>query len=192
MSEAKQQPAIQFDPQLLQQLLAERKSAGAIEDLLKDLRKAFIEHALQGELTHHLGYEKYAAAGRQSGNSRNGSTSKTIKTDDTEVTIQVPHDRNGEFAPQLIGKHQRRWEGFDETILALYAHGLSMRDIQSFLQSKYALEVSPEFISSVCESVSAGVKEWRQRPLAPVWPIVYLDALFLKVRDEGKVVTKAL
>jgi putative transposase len=192
MSEAKPTPAPQFERHLLQQLLAERQTAGEIEDLLKDLRKAFIEHALQGELTHHLGYEKYAAAGRNTGNSRNGSTPKTIKTDEDEVTIQVPHDRNGAFTPQLIGKHQRRWGGFDETILALYAHGLSTRDIQSFLQTKYAIEVSPEFISSVCESVSTGVKEWRQRPLAAVWPIVYLDALFLKVREEGKVVTKAL
>lgn len=192
MSEAKQKIAPQFDRQLLQQLLAERHTAGEIEDLLKDLRKAFIEHALQGELTHHLGYEKHAAAGRNTGNSRNGSTPKTIRTDEAEVTIQVPHDRQGEFTPQLIGKHQRRWEGFDETILSLYAHGLSTRDMQSFLQTKYDIEVSPEFISSVCESVSAGVKEWRQRPLAAVWPIVYLDALFLKVRDEGKVITKAL
>lgn len=146
----------------------------------------------EGELTHHLGYEKHAAAGRHTGNSRNGSTPKTIRTDEAEVTIQVPPDRQGEFTPQLIGQHQRRWDGFDETILSLYAHGLSTRDIQSFLQTKYAMEVSPEFISSVCESVSAGGKEWRQRPLASVWPIVYLDALFLKVRDEGKVVTKAL
>ncbi len=192
MSEAKPKTVPSFDRHLLQQLLAERQTAGEIEDRLKDLRKAFIEHALQGELTHHLGYEKHAAAGRNTGNSRNGSTPKTIRTDEAEVTIQIPHDRRGEFTPQLIGKHQRRWEGFDETILSLYAHGLSTRDIQSFLQTKYDIAVSPEFISSVCESVSAGVKEWRQRPLAAVWPIVYLDALFLKVRDEGKVVTKAL
>lgn len=192
MSETKSKLTPQFDRQLLQQLLAERQTAGEIEDLLKDLRKAFINHALQGELTHHLGYEKHASAGRQSGNSRNGATPKTIRTDEAEITIQVPHDRQGTFTPQLIGKHQRRWEGFDETILQLYAHGLSTRDIQSFLQTKYAVEVSPEFISSVCASVSAGVQEWRQRPLAAVWPIVYVDALFLKVREEGKVVTKAL
>jgi putative transposase len=192
MSETKPKLAPPFDRQLLTHLLAERQTAGEIEDLLKDLRKAFIEHALQGELTHHLGYEKHAVAGRNSGNSRNGATPKTICTDEAQVTIQVPHDRQGTFTPQLIGKHQRRWEGFDETILQLYAHGLSTRDIQSFLHTKYDIEVSPEFISSVCESVSAGVQQWRSRPLAAVWPIVYLDALFLKVRDEGKVVTKAL
>ena len=100
-----------------------RKTAGEIEDLLKDLRKAFIESALDGELTHLLGYEKHDASGRNSGNSRNGSSRKRVKTDGSEVEVQVPRDRNGEFEPQLIAKHQRRWDGFDETILALYARG---------------------------------------------------------------------
>jgi len=181
-----------FDPQLLNQLLAGKKSAGEIEDLLKDLRKAFIEHALQGELTHLLGYEKHSPEGHHSGNSRNGSSRKKIKTDESEIEIEVPRDRRGEFEPQLIPKHQRRWEGFDETILALYARGMSTRDIKGFLKEKYEVDVSPELISSVCESVSAGVNEWRTRPLAAVWPILYLDAMFLKVRDEGKVITKAL
>lgn len=93
---------------------------------------------------------------------------KTIRTDEAEITIQVPHDRQGQFTPQLISKYQRRWDGFDETILQLYAHGLRPRDIQSFLQTKYDVPVSPEFISSVCKSVSAGVQQWRSRPLAAV------------------------
>lgn len=181
-----------LDPQLVNQLLAGRQTAGEIEDLLKDLRKAFIESALDGELTHLLGYQKHAAAGRGSGNSRNGKSSKKIKTDGAEIEIQIPRDREGEFEPQLIAKHQRRWDGFDETILALYARGMTTRDIQSFLKEKYDVDVSPEFVSSVCESVSAGVQQWRTRPLAEVWPILYLDALFLKVRDEGRVVSKAL
>jgi putative transposase len=180
------------DPELVKQLLSGRKTAGEIEDLLKDLRKAFIENALDGELTHLLGYEKHDASGRNSGNSRNGSSRKKIKTDDSEVDLQVPRDRNGEFEPQLVAKHQRRWDGFDETILALYARGMTTRDIQSFLREKYDIDVSPEFVSSVCESVSAGVQEWRTRPLQAVWPILYLDALFLKVRDEGRVIKKAL
>ena len=183
---------LNFDPDLLKQLLAERKTAGEIEDLLKDLRKAFIEHALQGELTHLLGYEKHAATGRKSGNSRNGASRKTLKTEDSTVEIAVPRDRNGEFEPQLIGKHERRWDGFDELILALYARGMTTRDIQDLLRQKYALEVSPQFISDVCAAVSTGVAEWRERPLSAVWPIVYLDALNLKVRDEGHVVGKAL
>jgi putative transposase len=158
----------------------------------KDLRKSFIESALDGELTHLLGYEKHNASGRNSGNSRNGSPRKRIKTDDSEVEVQVPRDRNGEFEPQLIAKHQRRWDGFDETILALYARGMTTRDIQSFLREKCDIDVSPGFISSVCESVSAGVQEWRTRQLQAVWPILYLDALFLKVRNEGRVIKKAL
>ena len=192
MSTEAKNPTLSFDPQLLNRLLAERKTAGEIEDLLKDLRKAFIEHALGGELTHLLGYEKHSPAGRNSGNSRNGSSRKRVKTDASEIELNIPRDRNGEFEPQLIGRHQRRWDGFDETILALYARGMTTRDIQSFLRQKYEIEVSPDFVSSVCESVSAGVEEWRRRPLAAVWPVVYLDALFLKVRDEGKVITKAL
>jgi len=187
---AQQTPSI--DPQLLNQLLAGKKTAGDIEDLLKDLRKAFIEHALQGELTDLLGYPKHQVAGRNSGNSRNGHSRKRVKTDESEIEIDIPRDRQGQFEPQLIAKHQTRWEGFDETILALYARGMSTRDIQSFLKEKYDVPVSPEFVSSVCESVSAGVQEWRTRPLDKIWPILYLDALFLKVRDEGKVVTKAL
>jgi putative transposase len=181
-----------FDPQLITQLLSGRKTAGEIEDLLKDLRKAFIESALEGELTHLLGYQKHDPTGRNSGNSRNGHSRKSVQTDGAEVAVEVPRDRNGQFEPQLIAKHQRRWDGFDETILALYARGMSARDGQSFLRQKYDIEVSPEFISAVCESVSAGVAEWRTRPLAAVWPVLSLDALFLKVRDGGRVVKKAL
>jgi putative transposase len=181
-----------IDPQLLNQLLAGKKTAGDIEDLLKDLRKTFIEHALQGELTDLLGYPKHQAEGRQGGNSRNGHSRKRVKTDQSEIEVAIPRDRQGQFEPKLIAKHQTRWDGFDETILALYARGMSTRDIQSFLKEKYDVPVSPEFVSSVCESVSAGVQEWRARPLERIWPILYLDALFLKVRDEGKVVTKAL
>jgi transposase-like protein len=106
----------------------------------------------------------------------------STQTEDTRI-VRVPRERNGEFEPQLIAKHQRRWDGFDETILALYARGMTIRDIQSFLREKYDIDVSPWFISSVCESLSAGVQEWRTRPLQAVWPILYLDALFLKVRD---------
>ena len=192
MSATKPKTVPSFERQLRQQLLAARQPSGEIAELLKDLRKAFIEHALQGELTHHLGYEKHAAAGRHTGNSRNGATPKTIRTHEAEVAIQVPHERRGEVTPQRIGTPQRRWEGCAETILSLYAHGLSTRDRQSFWQTKYDIAGSPEFISSVCESVSAGVTEWRQRPLAALWPLVYRDALLLQVRDEGQVVTKAL
>ena len=122
-----------FDPQVLTQLLADRKTPGEIEDLLKGLRKAFIEHALEGELTDLLGYPKHHPAGRGSGNSRNGFSRKTVKTDDSEIEVNIPRDRKAEFDPKLIAKQQKRWDGFDETILALYARGMSTRDIQSFL-----------------------------------------------------------
>jgi putative transposase len=192
MSVNKDQKTPSIDPQLLTQLMAGKKTASEIEDLLKELRKAFIEHALQGELTDLLGYPKHQAEGRKSGNSRNGYSRKQVKTDESEIEIEIPRDRNGQFEPQLIAKHQKRWDGFDETILALYARGMSTRDIQSFLKEKYDVPVTPEFVSNVCESVSAGVQEWRTKALDKIWPILYLDALFLKVRDDGKVITKAL
>jgi hypothetical protein len=192
MSVKSDQKTPSIDPQVLKQLLAGKKTAGEIEDLLKDLRKAFIEHALQGELTDLLGYPKHQAEGRNSGNSRNGYSRKRVKTDESEIEVEVPRDRNGQFEPQLIAKRQTRWDGFDETILALYARGMSTRDIQSFLKEKYDVPVTPEFVSNVCESVSVGVQEWRTRLLAGIWPILYVDALFLKVRDEGRVISKAL
>lgn len=181
-----------FPPELLDQLLSGKNTAADIEQLLKDLRKSFIEHALEGELTHLLGYGKHSVEGYNTGNSRNGSTSKKVKTEKSEIEIRVPRDRIGEYEPKLVGKHQRRWDGFDDTIIALYARGMTMRDIQSFLREKYDVDVSPEFISTVCESISAGVTEWRSRSLSAIWPVVYVDALFIKVRDNGKVVSKAL
>lgn len=128
-----------FDPQLINQLLSSRKTAGEIEDI----RKAFIESALEGELRRLLGYEKHDASGRNCGNSRNGSSSKTVKTNDSEVEIQVPRDRNGKFEPQLIAKHQRRWDGFDETLLALYVHGMTTRDAQSFMRERCDIVSTP-------------------------------------------------
>lgn len=192
MSVDAKQKTTSFPPELLDQLMVGRNTAADIEELLKDLRKSFIEHALEGELTFTLGYEKNDPKGNNSGNSRNGYSSKKVKTENATTEVKIPRDRQAEFEPLLIRKHQRRWDGFDDTILALYARGMTTRDIQSFLRERYEIDVSPEFISSVCENVAAGVAEWRSRPLAAVWPIVYLDALFLKVRDEGKVVTKAL
>lgn len=155
-----------FDPQLLTQLLADRKTLEQIEDL----RKAFIEQALEGELTDLLGYPKHHPDGRKSGNSRNGFSRKTVKTDESEIEVNIPQDRNAEFKPQLIANHQKHWDGFNETILALYALGMSTRDIQSFLQEKYEIPVSPEFIFLVCDSVSEGVQQWRTRPLANICP----------------------
>jgi putative transposase len=159
--------------------------------LLKQLTQALIERALGAELTHHLGYEKHSADGKNSGNSRNGTSPKTLKSDLGEMPIEVPRDRRGDFEPQLIKKGQRRFTGFDDKILSMYARGMTTRDIQSHLQEIYKVDVSPELISSVTAEVMEEVKEWQNRPLEEMYPIVYLDAIWVKIRDEGHVVNKA-
>ena len=160
--------------------------------ILQQLTKALIERVLEGELTHHLGYEKHDPAGHHSGNSRKGKTKKTLRSKAGEIPIEVPRDRKGEFEPQFIPKHQTRFDGFDEKIIALYARGLSVRDIQAHLAEMYGVEVSPNLISTVTDEVLAEVKSWQQRPLEKVYPIVYLDALVVKVRQDGRVANRAI
>jgi putative transposase len=161
------------------------------DGLLQRLTGALLERALQAELTDHLGYPEHAVEGRGSGNSRNGSGTKTLSTELGPVVIDVPRDRDGSFEPQLVKKHQRRFDGFDEKILALYARGMSARDIQAHLAEQYHTDIAPSLVSSVTEAVVAEVQAWQARPLEPVWPIVYLDALMIKVRDGGIVGNKA-
>lgn len=160
--------------------------------LLKQLTKALLEKALKGEMTHHLGYPKWSPAGRNTGNSRNGKHDKTIKGDFGEMEIEVPRDRNSEFEPTIIGKHQTRFDGFDDKIISMYARGMSTRDIQGHLKEIYQIEVSPDFISTVTDSVMDAVKEWQNRPLDEIYPIVYLDALHVKVKDQGQIINKAI
>ncbi|MBV9039207.1 MAG: IS256 family transposase [Acidobacteriaceae bacterium] len=162
------------------------------QGLLKRLTKALLERALDTELTHHLGYEKHEPAGYGSGNSRNGSSEKTLKGKNGEVTIEVPRDRKGTFEPQLVKKHQTRFDGFDEKILSLYARGMTTRDIQGHLEEIYGVEVSPTLISNVTDAVAEEVKAWQSRPLNSVYPIVYLDALHVKIRDAGHVQNRAI
>lgn len=159
--------------------------------ILKQLTKAIIERTLSAELTHHLGYEKHAPEGKNKGNSRNGKSAKTLKSDLGNLPIEVPRDRNGEFEPQLIKKGQRRFNGFDDKILSMYARGMTTRDIQAHLLDIYKVEVSAELISSVTAEVIEEVKEWQNRPLEEIYPIVYFDAIRVKVRDEGHVINKA-
>ena len=159
--------------------------------ILKQLTKAIIERTLAAELTHHLGYEKNSPEGKKRGNSRNGTTGKTLKSDLGDLPVEVPRDRNGEFEPQLIKKGQRRFTGFDDKILSMYARGMTTRDIQAHLQDIYKVEVSPELISAVTAEVMEEVKEWQNRSLEEIYPIVYFDAIWVKVRDEGHVVNKA-
>lgn len=143
-------------------------------------------------MTHHLGYSKHAADGRGSGNSRNGKNSKTIHGDFGKMGITVPRDRNGEFEPSIIPKGSRRFDGFNDKIISMYARGMSVREIQGYLEEIYGIEVSSYLISTVTDSVMEAVKEWQNRPLDAVYPIVYLDAIHVKVRDQGHVDNKAV
>ena len=160
--------------------------------LLKELTKRLVESALEGEMTDHLGYELRAAEGRNTGNSRNGRTEKTIQTESGEVDIEVPRDRDASFDPKLVKKRQRRLEGFDDKVLSLYARGMSTREIQGHLKELYGTEVSPALISNVTDSVLKDVQAWQARALDSIYPIVYLDALHLKMRLDGLVQTRAV
>jgi putative transposase len=160
--------------------------------LLKQLTKALLERAMNAELTHHLGYEKHDPVGYKSGNSRNGVSGKTLKGDFGEMEIEVPRDRNGSFEPQIVRKHQTRFDGFDEKILSMYGRGMTTRDIQGHLQEMYGVEVSPTLISEVTDAVLEEVKQWQSRPLDALYAIVYLDALYVKMRHEGRVENRAV
>ena len=181
-------------PELIDELLKDYKKPEDItgdNGLLKQLTKAVLERALESELTHELGYEKHSLSGRNNGNSRNGKSSKTLKTDHGELDISVPRDRNSEFEPRIVKKGQRRFAGFDDKILSMYARGMTTRDIQGHLEEIYGVEVSPELISTVTDSIISEVKEWQNRPIDEIYPIVFFDAVRMKIRDEGHVVNKA-
>src|ERR1035437_2405988 len=175
---------------LIDELLATCKTPEDIageNGLLKQLTKAIIERALQAELTTHLGYEKYSPEGAGSGNSRNGASSKRLKGDFGTMEIAVPRDRQSSFEPQLVPKNETRWHGFDDKILSLYARGMTTREIQGHLEEIYQVEVSPALISNVTDAVIEEVRAWQSRPLDAVYPIVYMDALMVKMRDNGQV-----
>jgi putative transposase len=155
--------------------------------ILKQLTKRLVERALHGEMTEHLGYAKHAVEGRKTGNSRNGTTPKTLLTESGELELQVPRDRAGTFEPVLVPKGERRLAGFDEKVIALYARGMTTREIQGHLHEIYAVEVSPSLISSVTDAVLEDVRAWQSRPLDATYPIVYLDAIHVKVRVNGQV-----
>jgi putative transposase len=160
--------------------------------LLKQLTKAVLERAMSAEMTEHVGYEKHDQKGNGSGNSRNGSSRKRIKGTFGDLEIEVPRDRNGTYEPQIVGKYQRRFTGFDEKIISMYARGMSTRDISAHLEEMYQVEVSPTLISSVTEAVIDDAKAWQDRPLEKVYPIVYLDAIHFKVRSAKHIVNKAV
>jgi len=153
--------------EILEEILKEDKNPEDLigkDGILKELTKRLVEKAMEGELTHHLGYDKYSSAGKKSGNSRNGKSSKTIKGDFGELPIEVPRDRNGDFNPQIIPKHQTRFSGFDDKIISMYARGMTTRDIQDHLHEIYGVEVSADLISTVTDGVINDVKDWQNRP----------------------------
>ena len=160
--------------------------------LLKQLTKMLVERALEAEMAEHLGHDKSEPVTNSTGNARNGHSAKTLKGDFGELPLDIPRDRQGGFEPQLIGKHQTRWRGFDDKIVSLYARGMTVREIQGHLTEMYGTEVSPSLISSVTDAVSEEVKAWQARPLDPLYPILYLDCIHIKVRDTGAVRVKAV
>lgn len=179
--------------ELLDQIVAEGPmTAQQINATTMALKKALIERALGGELSHHLGYSPGASRPEDAGNLRNGSSAKTVHTEDGPLRIEVPRDREGSFEPVLIPKHERRFTGFDDKIVAMYARGMTVREIQGFLAEQYGTEVSPEFISSVTDAVMVEVTAWQSRPLEPMYPVVFFDALRVKIREDAVVRNKAI
>jgi putative transposase len=178
--------------ELIDQFVTGPMSAEAVNAASMAFKKALIERALGAELSHHLGYPPGAAKPEDAGNHRNGASAKTVLTEDGPVRVEVPRDREGSFEPLLIPKHERRFTGFDDKIVAMYARGMTVREIQGFLAEQYGTEVSPEFISSVTDAVMAEVGAWQARPLEPMYPVIFFDALRVKIREDAVVRNKAI
>lgn len=184
---------------LLDELIREHLAAGKhprelLEEggLLKQLTKQLVQKCLEAEMDTHLGYEKGEQAGKSAENRRNGYSKKTLQSEQGEVSIGVPRDRKSEFEPQIVAKHQTRLAGLDGKVLSLYARGMTVRDIQAQLEEMYGVEISPALISNVTNAVLEDVKAWQNRPLDEVYPIVWFDALQVKVRHEQRVINKAI
>jgi len=160
--------------------------------LLKQLTKALVERAMKAEMTEHLGFEKHDPAGKKSGNSRNGNSKKTIKGEFGNMEIAVPRDRNATFDPVIVPKGETRFTGFDDKIISMYARGMTTRDIQGHLQELYGVEVSPTLVSQVTDAILEEITLWQNRPLEEVYPIIYLDAVRVKVRHNSTVINKAV
>src|SRR5690242_7011265 len=180
----------QLPDEVVDELLAGAKTEEEIVGpggLLSQLTQRLVARALEVELTDHLGYERHQEPPGGTGNQRNGSTPKTLMTEHGPVQVNTPRDREGSFEPKLVRKRQRRFEGFDEKILALYARGMSTRDIEAHLRELYGVSVGRDLISRVTDAVMDDVRAWQSRPLEDVYPVVFLDCLVLKIRDGGSV-----
>jgi putative transposase len=178
--------------ELLSQFVTGPMTADAVDAVMRKFKKAIIERALGAEMTHHLGYAPGAPKPDDTLNHRNGKSSKTVLTDEGALRVDIPRDRAGTFEPQLIGKHERRFTGFDDKIIAMYARGMTVREIQAFLLEMYNVEVSPDLISTVTDAVMSEVTAWQARPLEPMYPIVFFDALRVKIREDAVVRNKAI
>lgn len=182
----------QIPAEYLKQLIPGPVTPAQFEDIFQRFKKSFMEQALGAEMSAHLGYEagQSKPAGRT--NHRNGKSAKTVLTDTGALTIEIPRDRQASFEPQLIGKHERRFTGFDDKIIAMYARGMTVREIQGFLAEMYAVDVSPDLISSVTDAVMSEVTAWQSRPLETMYPVVFFDALRVKIREDAVVRNKAV
>ena len=192
MAARKRRPQAEFSEEALDALVGEVKTPEDLDTLFRWMKKALAERILNAELTHHLGYGPGDAKPADQANHRNGSTPKTVLTDGDGLTLDIPRDRAGTFAPQLVPKHVRRLPGFDQKVLSLYARGLTVREIQGHLEELYQVEVAPSVISTVTDAVLEEVTQWQQRPLETVYPVVLFDCLRVKIRDEGVVRNKAV
>jgi putative transposase len=184
------QPQIPTD--FLDQLVTGPMTAGQVQGLFDQFKKALLERALGAEMSHHLGYAPGQTKPEGAGNHRNGKSAKTVLTDTGALRIDVPRDRQASFEPQIIGKHERRFTGFDDKIIAMYARGMSVREIQGFLAEMYSVDVSPDLISRVTDEVMSEVTAWQTRPLEPMYPVVFFDALRVKIREDAVVRSKAV
>ncbi len=182
----------QLSQQMLEELIPGPVTKEQFEDIFQNFKRAFIERAMGAEMNQHLGYGVGQSKPEGVTNQRNGTSAKTVITDSGAVRIEVPRDREASFEPQLIGKHERRFTGFDDKIIAMYARGMSVREIQAFLAEMYAVDVSPELISSVTDAVMSEVSAWQARPLEAMYPVVFFDALRVKIRENGVVRNKAV
>ena len=188
---------MKLTPEMIQQLESDLSKAKTYEDLMgkngaiKKLIKSSLENLLETELTEHLGYDKNSPEGNNSGNNRNGKTYKTIKTDEGQIELTIPRDRNATFDPIIVKKYEKTLGPIEDKIISMYSKGMTTRDIQSHVEELYGLEVSPTTISNITDSIVVHAKEWQNRPLAEIYPIVFFDAIHYKVRENGKVVSKA-
>jgi putative transposase len=182
----------QIPSELLDQLVTGPMTAGQVQGLFDQFKKALLERALGAEMSHHLGYAPGQAKPQGTGNQRNGKSAKTVLTDTGALRIDVPRDRQASFEPQIIGKHERRFTGFDDKIIAMYARGMTVREIQAFLAEMYSVDVSPDLISRVTDEVMSEVTAWQTRPLEPMYPVVFFDALRVKIREDAVVRSKAV